>query len=181
MADVDYDPQIDEALKASCLEGIERDDEAALTLQVEQARLVLYGSIGLAGGSMTAAWAGERAPCIAMLQAGLVLLSLAIACAWNALIWSGTLRSRRISRKHLVLSDARAQVFGETHFKRPSSDIVTKAHDEEKSAGDLVRNLTVAAYILATFGAASILIGVIDSLAGRACWYFTLWPFTLLN
>lgn len=166
------------------LKGEEQDEEAALSLQVERVRLALYGSLAIAGGAITAAWGGQRVPCMPMLQAGLICLVLAVGFAWNGLSWAETVRHRRITRKHLRLASALAATFPSIprfSERAPAEDAVAQAMRDELAAGNWVRWLTVAAFIGTQAGAVLVLTGVLDSLAKRACWSFTLWPLNMLN
>jgi hypothetical protein len=114
------------------------------------------------------------------LQLGLVCLMAAVLLAWPALIWATTHRKTRVTRKYLRLQAAQAQVF-EGLYPPPAVGELEKAEKHEALAEGAVRWLTQGAYIFATGGAGSILVGVIAALGHRGCYVFTVWPLTEFN
>jgi|GEM_PF-6988735 len=168
--------EIDDRLQRLHLAGVVEDEEARLSLEVELGRLVLYGSIAVAGGAMTAAWGGTRDACVPALRSGLLLLSAAISFAFFSLQVATILRSWRVSRKHQSLTEARHQVFegkGPTGF--------TYEWKRELSTGRIQRLAIILGFVLAAVGSATIIDGAVAAIAHRDCWYFTVWPLTYLN
>jgi len=169
-------------LEALHLAGVEKDNEAADALLIEQARLALYGCLAIAGGAITAAWGASRTPCMPTLKLGLILLVLAICAAWNAILWARTHRLRRVIKSFAQLRDARTKVFGKAYMYAPlEAGELDKVRREEGRASDLVIWLTTSAFVFASLGASSILLGFFDVLDNTGCHVFTVWPLTGLN
>ena len=161
---------VDEGLQATHLLGVAEDDAAAVALQVEAARLILYGSLATVAGALTAVWGEERTVCISAMSLGLLSLGGAVGASWTALLLSESHRRLRAARKYTCLSHARAKVFGVEAGGKSLQDYAgdeARAWKDELRSGNAVRVWTVIASSLAAGGAAQIVVTAVNSLAGK--------------
>ena len=87
-------------LREQHLPGADDDDAAAVSLEIEQARLVLLAAGGLLGVTLTTSLNVTRAVCTPPLYAEVPALFLALMLAWAALSRGAALRSRRVARRY---------------------------------------------------------------------------------
>ena len=89
-------------LREQHLPGVDTDDDASVTLEVEQARLTLFACAGVIAFEVTQLLAAKRLVCVTPLYWSMVVLMLAMAGAWIALIWSEHLRRFRVDRRYTI-------------------------------------------------------------------------------
>ena len=96
------DPEIWKQLRAEFVPRAREDETAAITLEVEQARLVLYGCLGALAIIFPAAFASTKPVCTPMLEMACGMLAVAAPLGWNAI---GLLTAARTSRSNMSTTE----------------------------------------------------------------------------
>ena len=94
-------------LRTEHLAGVDTDDEAAVALEIEQARLVLVGAAGAIALGVSQLLTLERAVCAEPLYGSLIFLVIAIFVSWIALLRGAAFRVWRVKRRHWMFTTER--------------------------------------------------------------------------
>lgn len=89
-------------LREQHLPGVDTDDDASVTLEIEQARLTLLASAGVIAFEVTQILAAKRAICVTPAYVSMALLLIAMCGAWIGLVWAENLRRFRVSRRYKI-------------------------------------------------------------------------------
>ena len=87
-------------LRQQHLPGVDTDDEAAVALEIEQARLLLIGVAGVMFFSITQLLTLERPVCATPLAGALPFLVIALLGSWLSLLDGAKLRAARVKRRY---------------------------------------------------------------------------------
>jgi hypothetical protein len=89
-------------LRAQHLPGVDADDEALVSITVEQARLILVTAGGLLGLTLTQILGTDRIICIVPIYYEAAFLSIALFLGWLGLLQGATLRRQRVHRRYQI-------------------------------------------------------------------------------
>ena len=94
-------------LRTEHLAGVDTDDEAAVALEIEQARLILVGAAGTIALGVSQLLSLDRPMCVEPLYGSFGLLVLAILVSWVALLRGAAFRVWRVQRRHRMFTTER--------------------------------------------------------------------------
>ncbi|WP_374390180.1 hypothetical protein [Brevundimonas sp.] len=146
--------------------GIETDEEQATVLQVERARLTLYGSLAALAGALTALMATDKKVSEWIVGAGLMLLFVGAVIAWTGLTHAQTFRYQRGIRRNLERQAALHARFGPDNkvFGPVSDKVLQKARDDELKTNRRIGSATMWSSICVMFGGCALLTAAMESL-----------------
>lgn len=153
-----------EHVESRFLRGIDKDEDEAIGLLVERARLTLYGSLGMTAAAATAVSAMDRAPNLWWLGGGLLLLQAAAVFGWSGLQFAETVRNYRIVRKHLENRAGLHNRFGGVDPLYPlvSNEALLSARNDEQGAITSIRKRETVAAALIGFGFTCLLVAFVQ-------------------
>ena len=96
-------------LREQHLPGVDVDDEGAITLEIEQARLVLFGAGAVIGFGVTQMLSLKQLVCTSLLYPCFLFLAVALLGSWIALIEGANLRRARVHRRYDLLHAERRE------------------------------------------------------------------------
>jgi hypothetical protein len=167
-------------LRTEHLAGADTDDEAAVALEIEQARLVLVGAAGAIVFGVTQLLSVERPLCVEPLFGSFAFLLLAILVSWIALLRGAAFRVWRVERRHRMFRTERWRyLFGFRAHVAPRLGRMEAfwrriIRIEHRKRRNLAR-IRYAAVLLAGAGFAGALWSVVGTTDPRMC-HFTLQP-----
>lgn len=94
-------------LRTEHLAGVDTDDEAAVALEIEQARLVLVGAAGTIALGVSQILSLDRTYCAEPLYGSFAVLLVAILISWIALLRGAAFRVWRVERRHRMFTTER--------------------------------------------------------------------------
>lgn len=147
------------------LRRAEFDQEQARLLQVERARLTLYGSLAILAAAVTAVMGTEKSLSIWAVGTGLMAVFCSVMIAWNGLHYAEMERLHCVSLHYLELKRALNERFGANDALFPPlvGGELEKTRRLSLSSSQKVRSCTLWSSILTTFGVAILLSGVIST------------------
>ncbi|WP_374943742.1 hypothetical protein [Sphingomonas sp.] len=167
-------------LREQHLPGVDTDDDASVTLEIEQARLMLLASGGVIAFEVTQLLSSTRYVCVTPLYWSLSLMCLAMCGAWIALVWSEQIRRFRVNRRYTIYHGELRE-----YLSLNDSDAVNHYRTDAEWSGQLIleggkrRSLRNFRNIVAILAAAGIGAGVISTIGTadpRRCHFELLKP-----
>lgn len=162
-------------LRAQHLPGVDTDDEAGVALEIEQARLLLFGAGGIILFISTQLLRISGAVCMRPIYFSIIFLLPALLCSWIILARAANFRRHRVERRYRMYH-TELDVFLHAHRTETSPDQSSMNREWDALIGEenrKRRNLSwfrLVALSLASAGIACALWAVIATIQPSLCW-----------
>jgi hypothetical protein len=152
-------------LREQHLPGVDTDDDASITLEIEQARLALFASGAVLAFEVTQLLSSARSVCFGPLYWSLALLCFSMCGAWLALILSEQIRRFRVDRRYRIYHGELAE------YLTLKDDSVIEPYPQDAEWSGQIRqetqkrsDLRVLRYFVIAFVAAGIGTGILAAI-----------------
>ena len=151
--------------------SIDVDRAEAVKILTERARLLMYGSLAVMAGAITAAWNSEKIVCIAPLGWGVALCFAGAGAAWIAFQLTENSAYCRIRLKQASFEQSRLALLGDSAWEGEMPS-VKGAADAVLNTENWRRDVVHYGFCSTSMGTAILLVGALHTLAGKACFVF---------
>ena len=117
-------------LREQHLSGVDTDDEAAIALEIEQARLMLVGAAGTLAFAISQYLSHSPTVCERPFYPAVAFLLLALCGAWLTLLDSAALRTARVDRRYdMYHADMTNFLAGQRTGNAPDPNAIERQRD----------------------------------------------------